>query len=61
MNAAVSNVNQMVAEINSGKGAMGMLAKDKDFAAKLDDTINRLDMILKDVNEGKGTLGFGLA
>jgi phospholipid/cholesterol/gamma-HCH transport system substrate-binding protein len=57
MNAAVSNVNQMVAEINAGKGAMGMLAKDPAFAAKLDDTVNKLDLILKGMNEGKGTLG----
>jgi phospholipid/cholesterol/gamma-HCH transport system substrate-binding protein len=36
---------------------MGMLAKDPAFAGKLDDTINRLDLILQGMNEGKGTLG----
>jgi phospholipid/cholesterol/gamma-HCH transport system substrate-binding protein len=34
-----------------------MMAKDPAFAAKLDDTINRLDLILQGMNEGKGTLG----
>jgi len=46
-----------VAEINSGKGALGMLAKDPAFASRLDDTISRLDSILKGLDEGKGTLG----
>ena len=47
----------MVAEINSGKGALGMLAKNPAFAGKLDDTITRLDSILKGLDEGKGTMG----
>jgi phospholipid/cholesterol/gamma-HCH transport system substrate-binding protein len=47
----------MVTEINAGKGALGMMAKDPAFAAKLDDTVNRLDLILQGMNEGKGTLG----
>jgi phospholipid/cholesterol/gamma-HCH transport system substrate-binding protein len=46
-----------VAEINSGKGALGKIAKDPEFAQKLDDTVTRLDSILKSVDEGKGTLG----
>ena len=34
-----------------------MLAKDPAFAAKLDDTVTRLDGFLKGLDEGKGTLG----
>jgi phospholipid/cholesterol/gamma-HCH transport system substrate-binding protein len=34
-----------------------MIAKDPAFAAKLDDTVNRLDSILTGVDEGKGSLG----
>ncbi len=47
----------MVAEINAGKGTLGLLAKDPAFAAKLDDTVTRLDGFLKGLDEGKGTLG----
>jgi len=46
-----------VAEINAGKGALGKIAKDPAFAQKLDDTVTRLDSILKGVDEGKGTVG----
>jgi len=53
----VANTNQMVAEINAGKGALGKLARDPAFAEKLDDTVTRLDSILKGVDEGKGSLG----
>ena len=34
-----------------------MLAKDPAFATRLDDTISRLDNVLKGIDEGKGTLG----
>ena len=37
LNSAVSNANQLVAEINAGKGALGKLAKDPGFAQKLDE------------------------
>ena len=47
----------MVAEINSGKGAFGKLARDPVFAQKLEDTVTRLDNILTSVDEGKGSLG----
>jgi phospholipid/cholesterol/gamma-HCH transport system substrate-binding protein len=33
------------------------MAKDPAFAARLDDTVTRLDSILKNVDEGKGSLG----
>ncbi len=46
-----------MAEINAGKGSIGMLAKDPAFAKKLDDTVTRLDNILSSVDEGKGSLG----
>jgi phospholipid/cholesterol/gamma-HCH transport system substrate-binding protein len=43
--------------MNAGKGAIGKLAKDPAFAQKLDDTVTRLDSILKGLDEGKGTVG----
>ena len=53
----MANTNQLVAEINAGKGSIGKLAKDPAFAQKLDDTVTRLDGILTSVEQGKGTLG----
>jgi phospholipid/cholesterol/gamma-HCH transport system substrate-binding protein len=47
----------LLAEINSGKGALGKLSKDPAFAKKLDDTVTRLDNILTGIDEGKGTIG----
>jgi phospholipid/cholesterol/gamma-HCH transport system substrate-binding protein len=46
-----------VAEINAGKGSIGKLARDPEFAKKLDNTVTRLDSILTSVDEGKGTIG----
>jgi len=53
----VANANQLLAEANAGHGALGKLAKDPDFAKKLDDTVTRLDNILTGIDEGKGTVG----
>ena len=39
------------------KGSPGKIAKDPAFAQKLDDTVTRLDSILKGIDEGKGSLG----
>jgi phospholipid/cholesterol/gamma-HCH transport system substrate-binding protein len=36
---------------------LGKLAKDPEFAGKLDSTVTSLDTLLKGINEGKGTLG----
>ena len=36
---------------------MGMLIKDPTFATKLNDTVTKLDALLTNVNDGKGTLG----
>ena len=53
----MSNTNQIIADINAGKGSLGKLAKDAAFAKRLDDTVSRLDDILNSVEAGKGTLG----
>ena len=57
LNSTVTNANQLLADVNSGKGAIGKLAKDPEFAKKLDDTVTRLDGILTGIDEGKGTIG----
>ena len=47
----------MLAQINSGKGGIGLLVKDQAFADHLNDTVAKLDLLLTNVNNGKGTLG----
>jgi phospholipid/cholesterol/gamma-HCH transport system substrate-binding protein len=53
----VVNTNKLVEGVNNGKGALGKMTQDPEFAKKLDDTVGNLDNILKGLNEGKGTLG----
>ena len=47
----------MLAQINSGKGGLGLLIKDQAFADHLNDTVAKLDLLLTNVDNGKGTLG----
>ena len=53
----MANANQLIAGINAGKGGLGMIAKDPAFAAKLRDTVDRLDSVLSKVDSGQGTIG----
>ena len=53
----MANANQLLADINAGKGGLGLLAKDPAFAKKLDDTVTKLDSILSRADAGEGTLG----
>ena len=46
-----------MAEADAGRGTLGLLTKDPAFAAKLNDTVTKLDLLLSNVNDGKGTLG----
>jgi phospholipid/cholesterol/gamma-HCH transport system substrate-binding protein len=50
-------LNQILAQINSGKGSIGMLTKNQEFANKLDDTVTKLNSVLAQVDNGKGTIG----
>ena len=43
--------------MNAGRGGLGVLAKDPQFAARLQDTVTRLDSILSRADNGEGTLG----
>ncbi len=53
----MSSANQLLADINAGKGGLGMIAKDPQFAAKLRDTVDKLDSVLNRVDSGEGTVG----
>ena len=44
-------------DINAGKGAIGTLTKDQEFAKKLQDTMGRLNEITTRLNNGEGSAG----
>jgi phospholipid/cholesterol/gamma-HCH transport system substrate-binding protein len=43
--------------VNAGKGALGKLTRDEEFAAKLQNTMNRLSGIADELAAGQGTAG----
>jgi phospholipid/cholesterol/gamma-HCH transport system substrate-binding protein len=56
-NATIAKANTLMANINSGKGALGKFASDPEFARKLDDTVTKLSSIADKMNSDKGTIG----
>ncbi len=46
-----------MADVNSGKGTLGRLAKDEALAKKIDNTITRLNNIADRLDKGEGTAG----
>jgi phospholipid/cholesterol/gamma-HCH transport system substrate-binding protein len=45
----------MTADINAGKGAIGKMAKDEEFARKLQNTLDRLSDVADKLDTGSGT------
>jgi len=43
--------------VNNGKGALGMLAKNQEFADKVNTTITKLSLISSRLEAGEGTAG----
>ena len=43
--------------MNAGKGALGKLAKDQEFADKLQNTMNKLSTLTDRLESGQGTAG----
>lgn len=50
-NDAVKEVENLVAKVNRGEGTVGNLMSDDGVAKKLDDSINSLNELLKDLKE----------
>jgi phospholipid/cholesterol/gamma-HCH transport system substrate-binding protein len=50
-------VKKLADDINAGKGALGKLAADQAFAAKLQDTVDKLSAIADELQAGQGTAG----
>jgi len=42
VNKTVANIKQLTDDINAGKGGLGKIAHDKEFADKLQTTMNNL-------------------
>lgn len=49
LNLTITELNEVVADINSGKGTLGKIVKDDELYAKVDSAVNHLDVLLKDV------------
>ena len=56
-NKAMAQANQLMTDINAGKGTIGKLAKDEALAKKIDNTVTRLNSILDRLDKGEGTAG----
>jgi phospholipid/cholesterol/gamma-HCH transport system substrate-binding protein len=50
-------VKQLTEDINAGKGTLGKLAKDQEFANKLQNTMDRLSDMVDRLNAGEGSAG----
>jgi phospholipid/cholesterol/gamma-HCH transport system substrate-binding protein len=53
----MAKANQLMDDINSGKGTAGRLIKDKEMADKLQNTINKLSAIADRLEAGEGSAG----
>ena len=47
----------MMDDINSGKGAIGMMTKDEEFAKKINTLVTKLSLLSEDLEAGKGSAG----
>lgn len=53
----VDNANNIVAEINAGKGTLGKLVKDEALYTETTTSMTNLKEILQKINQGQGTVG----
>lgn len=53
----MSGLKQMVKEVESGKGTLGLLVKDEKLYNDAKDAVNTLKSISADIDQGKGTIG----
>ncbi len=53
----MAGVDQVIVNINEGKGTIGRLIKDDETITRLNSTLAALMEISEKINEGKGTLG----
>lgn len=57
MDRTFTQLADIAADVNQGKGTVGKLLKDKELAENMNKTLASLQDITNKLNEGKGTLG----
>ena len=57
MNKTIANIKQLTDDINAGRGGLGKIAHDKEFAEKLQTTMNSLAAISERLEKGEGSVG----
>ncbi len=57
MSNIVTNLDKITAEVEQGKGTLGMLVKDDKLYLDAKETVAALKSITGDVEQGKGTIG----
>jgi phospholipid/cholesterol/gamma-HCH transport system substrate-binding protein len=53
----MNNVKKLTDDVNAGKGAIGLLARNQEFADKLHNTMNKISDLSDRLNSGQGTIG----
>lgn len=53
----VATFNQLLADLQAGKGSAGRLLKSDELADQIKGTMGRLDTMLDKINSGNGTIG----
>jgi phospholipid/cholesterol/gamma-HCH transport system substrate-binding protein len=57
LNVILAKMNDIVDNIQSGKGSVGQLINDPVLYDKASNTVNQLQELTKNLNSGKGTIG----
>jgi phospholipid/cholesterol/gamma-HCH transport system substrate-binding protein len=56
-NETIASVKKLTDDINAGKGAIGKMTKDEEFARKLQNTLDKVSAISDRLEAGEGTAG----
>jgi phospholipid/cholesterol/gamma-HCH transport system substrate-binding protein len=57
LNSVQTHANALAAEVNAGKGGVGMWANDPAFGKKMADTVAKTNALVAGVNAGEGSVG----
>ena len=53
----MAKANKLMADVNEGRGTLGKVAHDEEFAKKVDRTVTNLADITDRMDKGEGTVG----
>lgn len=57
LNVILAKMNNIVDNIQNGKGSVGMLINDPTLYKKATETVNQLQVLTQNLNSGKGSMG----